>query len=168
MESLHRTQKYFLVIIQHCVSHIHCNLSSQSNMQASPFPSVLIWKSCHSPQHVITCFKAYLFCVCMDSFWGAAGTEGCILEDDVCFWRQLYLISQEQWLYIFCYSFSKILPEHDFSLWFLTPVFLAPPGVFPDGYGGNLGAARCRLCFFPQYMLTVQHCCFWLFWLWWT
>lgn len=105
-------------------------------MQASPFPSVLKRKFCHSPQHGITCFKAFLFSVCMDSFWGAAGTEGCILEDGVCFWRQLYLISQVQWLYIFWYSYSKTLPEYDFSLWFLAPVFLAPSGVFPARYGG--------------------------------
>lgn len=64
-------------------------------MPASPSPSVVKWKSCHSPNDVITCVEAML---CLHGLFliGSQNRRLYLEEEDVCFQLHLYLTSQEQ------------------------------------------------------------------------
>lgn len=86
-------------------------------MQASPSPSVLIWKSCHSPNYFITCFEAIL---CFMDFF-LMGTQNWELH----LGRRWGIFPESVVFDILCSprssgcvfpasSYSKTLSEHDF------------------------------------------------------
>lgn len=99
-------------------------------MPALPSPSVVKWKSCHSPNCVITCAEAMLrlrglFLIGSQNRRLYPGGRRCVSSDAPAFdlpgaMTVYFLLSVFQ-------NPSRI----SFSLWFLTPSFLAPAGLFP-------------------------------------